>query len=376
MDMASNDDHRRTDTYSSTRRGVIASIGAALTLPTVPAVVEGSDTTEIPYVVTDDEVLKHKEVPQSWLEHVRNVLQAKADFEKQPSPASGSQSAGIARSSDTYGGKPGLKIQVAANERTQSVTPSEFQGVEVETVDEQDWQNACHYETRDDVVGGLPIEARWEDGGESYTGWGTAGYPVKDGDGNERLLTADHLWENKSCTSSKGEKATQYTQDFGEVAQSEVAPDFALVEKTNDSLNLSSEILEESEIQDVSGWFPEEAVSELVAEGKPVHKMGVTTGKTTGTIDAMNQTVGNGCTNLEGRGVVLNGLDVGDGDSGGPMYRIEDIYGVKYAVLVGHTTHATNINDSKSCVGEERDIGRKAAGHAWFHKNNEYDITL
>lgn len=104
--------------------------------------------------------------------------------------------------------------------------------------------------------------------------------------------------------------------------------------------------------------------------------MGVTTGVTTGEAVAMNQTIGNSCNDLEGHGVVLDGLDVGDGDSGGPMYRIENIGGIDYAVLVGHTTHVTSVNDSQSCVGESRDIGRTAAGHAWYHKNNEYNISL
>lgn len=374
--MPTNDGSDRTESYSAKRRGVLAGIGATFTLPGVATVVEGSDTTEIPYVVTDDEVLKHKEVPQPWLEHVRNALQARADFEDQIGPMSGSESAGVARSSETHGGKPGLKIRVSGNKRLQSTTPDEYQGIEVEAVDEQDWQEACNYEIRDDVAGGLPIEARWEENGESYTGWGTAGFPVQDSDGNDRLLTADHLWENESCRSSAGEEATQYTQDFGEVAESEVQPDFALLEKTNGSLDLSSEIVEEYGTQEVSGWFSEEAVSDLVAEGKSAQKMGVTTGKTTGTVDAMNQSIGYGCGNLENRGVVLTGLDVGDGDSGGPMYRIEEIGGIQYAVLLGHTTHATNINDSKSCVGGDRDVGRMAAGHAWFHKNNEYDITI
>jgi len=374
--MSSNDENDSTETHTVSRRGVIASVGAAFTLSATPAVAKGDDTAEIPYVVTDDEVLKHKKVPQSWLEHTRRVLQTRADFGDQVGPMSGSESVGVARSSETYGGKRGLKIQVATNDRTQDVVPSEVNGVEIEVVEKEDWRNACYYETPDRITGGLPIEARWEDGGESYTGWGTAGFPVKDSNGNERLLTADHLWENKSCQSSEGEEATQYTQDFGEVAQSEVRPDFALVEKTNGSLNLSAEIREEDDTQDVSGWFPVEAISELVSEGKSVHKMGVTTGKTTGTIDAMNQSIGNGCTDLEDRGVVVNGIEAGEGDSGGPMYRIEDIAGIKYAVLVGHTTHATNINDSTYCVGGSRDIGRKAAGHAWFHKNNEYELTI
>jgi len=374
--MSPKDKEGRTGTYTTSRRGVIASIGAALTLSTTPAVAEGDDTTEIPYVVTDDEILKHKEVPQPWLEHTQRVLQTRADFEERVESMSGSQSVGVARSSETFGGKSGLKIQVATNDRSQSVVPSEVNGVKIEVVEKEDWQTACYYETPDRITGGLPIEARWEDGGESYTGWGTAGFPVKDSNGNERLLTADHLWENKSCQSSEGDEATQYTQDFGEVAQSEVQPDFALVEKTNGSLDLSYEISEEYDTQDVSGWFPKEAISELVAEGKSVRKMGVTTGQTTGTIDAMNQSIGTGCGDLENRGVVVNGIEVGEGDSGGPMYRIEDIAGIKYAVLVGHTTHATNINDSTYCVGENRDIGRKAAGHAWFHKNNEYDITI
>lgn len=374
--MTSNNDPGRTEPYSSKRRGVLASIGATLTLPVTATVVEGNDTTEIPYVVTDDEVLKRKEVPQPWLEHVRNALQAKADFEEQVTPMSGSQSVGLARSSETYGGKPGLKIRAGGDERTQSVIPSEFQGIDVEAVDEQDWQQACHYKTRDDVAGGLPIEARWEDNGESYTGWGTAGFPVQDSNGNDRLLTADHLWENQSCRSSEGEEATQYTQNFGEVAESEVQPDFALLKKTNGSLDLSPKIIEEDGPRYTSGWFSQEAVSDLVAEGKSAHKMGVTTGRTTGTVDAMNQSIGFGCGNLENRGVILTGLDVGEGDSGGPMYRIEEIGEIEYAVLLGHTTHATNITDSMSCVGEDRDIGRTAAGHAWFHKNNEYDITL
>jgi hypothetical protein len=355
---------------------VLVGIGATLTLPTTATVVKGDDTTEIPYVRTDDEVLKHKEVPQPWLEHVRHALKAKADFEEEVAPMAGSQSVGLAQSSETYGGKPGLKIRVAGDERTQSVAPSEFQDIDVEVVDEQDWQQACHYETRDDVAGGLPIEARWEDNGESYTGWGTAGFPVQDSNGNDRLLTADHLWENQSCQSSDGEEATQYTQDFGEVAESAVQPDFALLEKTNGSLDLSPKIVEEDGTQYTSGWFSQEAVSDLVAESKSALKMGVTTGRTTGTVDAMNQSIGFGCGNLEGRGVVLTGLDVGEGDSGGPMYRIEEIGGIEYAVLLGHTTHATDITDSTYCISGSRDVGRQAAGHAWFHKNNEYDISI
>lgn len=90
----------------------------------------------------------------------------------------------------------------------------------------------------------------------------------------------------------------------------------------------------------------------------------------------MNQDIGVDCNDLEGHGIVVDGLDVGEGDSGGSTYRIEDTAGVEYAVLIGHMTHALDLDSSRTCVDEERQVGNIAAGHAWYHKNNEYNLTL
>jgi hypothetical protein len=374
--MSSNDNTDNVGTNSVSRRSALASIGAAVTLPFSTKVVAGSDTTRIRYVVTDDEVLKWKEVPQSWLEHVRHVRKLKADFEDDIGPMSGVESTALTKSSKEYGGKPGLKITAYGGPKKQTVVPDEYQGVDVEFAPTREWKDACHYDTYDDVEGGVPVEARWDENGTSYTGWGTAALPVNDENGNERLLTANHLWENQKCGSATGEEATQYTQDFGEVAVSEPGADFALVEKTNSSLEMSTGIQEEFGSQNISGYYPEDGLSDLVSEGKDVHKMGVTTGKTTGTIKAMNERIGFDCNDLEGHGVVVDGLNVGEGDSGGPMYRIEEIGGFKWAVLVGHTSQFRQVDDNKSCVGESRDIGNTAGGHAWYHKNEEYGITF
>lgn len=362
--------------YSTTRRQALAAIGAAFTLPSFTDVVAASDTTKIPYVVNSKQVLKRKEVPQAWLEHVRHVRKVKSDLESGPSVMSGVQTTAIASSSKTYGGKPGLKIKAYGNEMLQSATPTEYQGVIVEFEQQEGWNDACSYTTTDNVKGGVPIEARWNENGESYTGWGTAGLPVQGGNGNKRLLTANHLWEHQKCTSTKGESATQYKQDFGTVAMSESAADFALLKKTNGTIDLESEISEEGSTRMVSGWHPKDAVSELVAEGRDVRKMGVTTGLTIGTPKEMERRVGNTCNDLEGHGITVDGFDVGEGDSGGPMYRVENIGGVDWAVLVGHITHFRGVSEQRSCVGDTRDIGDKAAGHAWYHKNNEYGIAF
>lgn len=51
--MATNDSPKQTESYSAKCRGVLASFGATLTFPGVATVIEGSDTTEIPYAGTD-----------------------------------------------------------------------------------------------------------------------------------------------------------------------------------------------------------------------------------------------------------------------------------------------------------------------------------
>lgn len=138
----------------------------------------------------------------------------------------------------------------------------------LEVVDEQDWQEACNLETLDDIAGDLPIEARREEKCESYTSWGTAGFPVQNSNGNDRLLTADHLWENESCCSSEGEEATQYTQDFGEVSEAEVQPDFHWWRKQTARWTCRRRSSKSTRHKRSRGWFSQEEVSDLVVEGK------------------------------------------------------------------------------------------------------------
>lgn len=125
--MPSKDNTGNAGTSAISRRNALASIGAAITLPFSTKVVAGSDTTRIRYIVTDDEVLKWKEVPQSWLEHVRHIRKLKADFEDDIGPMSGVGSTALTKSSKEYGGKPGLKITAYGDPEKQPVAPDDYQ---------------------------------------------------------------------------------------------------------------------------------------------------------------------------------------------------------------------------------------------------------
>ncbi|WP_242492977.1 hypothetical protein [Halogeometricum borinquense] len=91
----------------------------------------------------------------------------------------------------------------------------------------------------------------------------------------------------------------------------------------------------------------------------------------------MEKTISGDCNDLDGHGIIVDGIDVGKGDSGGPIYRIETIGGVNYAVLAAHTTHFIGSGEQETCTpGDERSIGSSAAGHAWYHKDSEYNLIL
>jgi hypothetical protein len=80
-------------------------------------------------------------------------------------------------------------------------------------------------------------------------------------------------------------------------------------------------------------------------------QVGVTTGKTTGGIFDDNLSV-SGCHDLRGEGFA-GGAEGAKGDSGGPLYTIEN----GYACILGHLHGISNtkLTDVESCSGESYD---------------------
>ena len=131
------------------------------------------------------------------------------------------------------------------------------------------------------------------------------------------MLTVGHPFEACSTGLGNNTDVSQSYQEFGEVAGDYPKLDVAHVEITDSGFSYNGNVNMETTAYNVAGVASESEVEYYMNSDTPVKKMGRSTGKTTGTIDSMNEGNGFDCLNYGNEGVVVT-ADQAQGDSGGP----------------------------------------------------------
>ena len=366
------------------RRAFVGAVGTASIFGGT-AVAKSSDTITIPYVKNGDEVLLWKEVPKSWYQQVQQAKLAKKKVASEFLNQTGVIGVSRGRGKTTYGGKPGHRVHIHVDPDVfNGKSPGRVRGVNVKFVerDQGELLNCVHYDDFDDVQGGITNEAYWEEDDEGYIGVGTTclrvGIDDEEND-NHYMLTANHLWPDNCSESTNGITLQNGTQ-LGIVAGADVATDIALTYKTNDSKTLEDGINDESFNWSVSGYYTESSVDDMYSEGRSnLRSMGVTTGLTQGALDEIGF-LGSGCLSYNGAGVILD-ADGGEGDSGGPMYGLEEYFGSQWAVMLGVVSQGFYKKDTVSCTagvaqGNDRDVFHQHGGIGWHYLEDNTSVTI
>lgn len=356
-----------------TRRNTLKGLGAsALGVSSVGLATanNGNNTVRIPVTKHGDKVLKWKEVPRSWYEHMNHSEQVRDEITKRYLDKSGIHGIASARWEKRFDGKYGLLVEVEVNPETYDGSlPDSKDGIPIRTTEAPDLRpGCCHHTDYDPVPGGVAVQAEVSGG----VGIGSAGFCVNDPNGNRRLLTANHLWG--TCGDSSGKTLNQHTDEFGVVDSYDADTDYALVRPTSTE-GVEYEVFVNGIQYRVSGYKTTSGINDLITSGETCYQTGGTTCTTEGTIKANGfSTPGHDCIDYEGAGVKAN-IVAGDGDSGGPIVSLEEYFGNQYAVIIAHFM-LFDKDSSVSCHWGSGYKGSPIYGTAFNHLHDNHNITL
>lgn len=310
--------------------------GAFVGLPSVELsgqpYVESSDRDDTVRIATDkrgDTVIKWKEVPKDWYDHLQHVRSVQKDVTQRLSDRAAVESILVTRSDVTFGGKNGFEIEVEVDSNKGDVSlPDVVDGVSIRRTEAPDVElKCCHHEDYDPVPGGVAVQT----GGG---GVGSAGFCVENSDGNRRLLTANHLWGE--CEDNTGGQLNQHTDEFGTVEAIDTDTDYALVRPTSTE-GIDDRVYVNGIRYTVSGYKTYDGISDLISSGETCYQTGGTTCTTEGPITGQGSVEQYNCYDFEGHGIKADIYTAG-GDSGGPFVDLIEFSGNQYAAIIGHLT--------------------------------------
>lgn len=329
-----------SDSSRSGRRGFLKKTAAvgALGLSSAIGVASAGSFIEVPIVKRGDEILKTRRVPREWWEHVKRARRINAKYTDEASEESPITDVRTTLDTDTIGGRNKMKIVLGTEDGATLALPQSVQDVPVETGQPAGISKTCfNHQEYTFVPGGVPF------GNDSTSG--TAGCQVIDG-GNERMITASHLW---GCSGQNNSTAHQYTQEFGQTTGVfNESLDYMLVENTAGDNTLGGAIEHDGGSFPIGGRATNYEV--LHDEDVTIHKTGIHTGSTTGEIAATNQSVAYDCANFNG---LLYTNDQAGGDSGTVAFMLDDRKTGPHAVITGLATGGGGTETQINCHGSQ-----------------------
>lgn len=365
---------------ATTRRRILRGLGAgAFGAASIGLVSGGSsdDTVWIPTVKYGNSIIRRKKVPRAWREQTLHTREALNSFKNKYLDEPGIAGIGARRwEENQFGDYTGLRIGVEVDsDRFSGSLPEKYKNIPVEQRKARTsvplCSNLCDF---DPIPGGVTIEAE-----EGLPG-GTTGYKVENGDGEPRMLTANHIWG--PCDSNGSETAFQNSDEIGQVAGTHESMDYATIEP-NSGESFKDTVQQPSTEYKISGYKTESGVEdELCCDScdTTIRKMGVTTDVTYGQVDECHYSDGESCVDFSGEGVRCTN-NVAQGDSGGPLYEKIRWNGTSYAVIIGHLSSAESAINSTSCTsciaeGDTRTIFDFVEAMTFYEIKNNSSITL
>lgn len=321
----------------------------------------------VPKYIRGGETLQTMKVPRAWLQQEKRAKQAKEQLLDKHSETDAIIKSSLIRSEKQYGGMNGFDIEVYLDqERSTPDLPDAVSGIVVQTeeVSTDSFRQAGCYNAGNfsNYKGGMLISDNSTFGSP---GTGTAGYPVSK-NGGDYMLSAQHVFAD--CEWSFLNETFQKSESLGYVAKGSVSGDYIASAVDSNGTDLTNQIQEpDGPARTVSGAASEHEISRRVsAPFDGYTAVGVTTGKTTGGLTNKNYTM-KGCNDLRGEGFI-GGADGAAGDSGGPMYSVED----GDAYMLGHLSAiAEKKNNMTTCGGSDVIRYNRSIGFPAYEVEND-----
>jgi len=301
--------------------------------------------TEIPIIVSGKDVIKSRKVSVDWWHFIKKVRRVRKTLAEKYLPVEGIKDVKIQPSDRSIGGlkATGVGIDVDPEMKSEVSLPANRNGVDV-FVNEATELRTAGVETDPDCwntgnYSNMP-GATLVYGAGSY---GSACARAYDSSlGSNVMVTAAHLFDacSNGCSSVKGRRMDQNDQDAGKVARCNAVTDYVVVEPDSQTeVTYSNDIRE-----DFTNGSPKRTplngqatnYEYMMSNSTIIYNMGVTTGRTTGTINSINGSAEStdSCIDMSGHGLDIS-CAAGDGDSGSPYYTLYDDGGTQKAALVG-----------------------------------------
>ncbi len=308
----------------------------------------------VPTLLAGDEVVHSRQVPKTWVEHVEVVETARRKLGEIAWEFDGVTTLKVTRSDVRYGGRPGLGLAVELSRPEGEIhLPDEIDGVPVRLESGRERGLSACYNDRDfdPIPGGVVVEPTEGDA------FGTACCRVSD-EGDDRLLTAAHLWRSCRGGVDVGAPAYQSGRRIGRIARYDTAMDVALIEPL-DGVDFDGTIkLERPTHRAVEGVVSDWGLAVLVTGEQEVENVGASSGYTSGVLTAKDVDEGwNRCVDFAGRGVEAEYRNV-VGDSGGPVFHSRD--GDAYLVALQQMWVERVGTDCSSQIAGDRGRGTAA----------------
>jgi len=320
------------------------------------------DHTEVPWVLHGQEVLETNEVPTPWYNHINSVTQLRRRLSDRYLDRDGVLRVAQAAGEQYYGGKRGLKINIEIDP-TQEVNispPNNINGISIDITEGQQispvsCNEVCNDTVYDPVPGGAKYSVEYQDNEPSG---GTTSAKVYY-NGNYGILTCAHTFFNDDCGRGvNGDMYQLYQEYVGDVYVDNEVQDWAIVlDDSSEKSGFTYELRDTG--NDFRGQGSEYYVNNLISSNEIVEKYGAATCFNSGEIIDIGSS-NTDCGTIYDQ--VNFGIDINDGDSGGPVYNYDSGPG-------GDLVYVCMANRGADCSGQ-------GYGVSGYKLANSYDIRV
>jgi hypothetical protein len=344
---------------ASTRRSALKSFGiSVLGVGAVP-VVSASKMVTVVTGRSGSEPVATRRVPRRWHEHAKAARRVKANLSQRYAANDAVVDVAIGRGSSKIGDlwTNTVEVDVRRGVASSLSLPDSVEGVAVNAnaVDRADNEIDLHFCTNmgdyDGVVGGVECRAI-QDRDDDLDSTATICCPVKKGS-TQYALVSNHMFlqDNSQCEGNWDKRLYQDDANdyIGEVERYNQELDYALVKPYDPNMTMQNRIVGESWGNgSIVGHATKDALQIYMSGDTPVYKMGVSTGRQSGTIDRIDASYTNYCPTINGDGIKTTATSA-TGDSGGPHYVTTKLDGVLITSI--HVGTITNQVGTKTCSG-------------------------
>jgi hypothetical protein len=300
---------------------------------------QSGSSVRLPILKRGDEVVESREFPTSWWEHyqrakkkknklLRQIEMLEKDTSNTKKQTDMMSTTSLEIGDSQFGGLPGFRIhaEVRSSAVRDALTDS-VDGISVR-VSESPMSGPASCPGRgtfNPTTGGVEVHSD-----VSSDSRGSTTTEVKY-NGNNRLMTAAHLWGDCSVQIGDPASVDGGTNKIGEVSTYDKGRDFVLIDNEGNP-KYANEVRDYNDSFDtwtrkpVDGYVAEAGVGSLMINNTIIYQVGSTTGETDGYLTNTglgSSDIDSSCVDFAGEGIKGDYTNA-EGDSGGPVYHTED----------------------------------------------------